>query len=668
VYFAFIGTNFMSTNSETATFVPAGIAINKETMVSPLTNASVASSVGKGEKPTTTKKSTAASAVTATTKKKLGLAVAAAAPTARKKTTAAPRAPPAANNKRKSSASTSSRAGSTTPTRQASNKARRTTAGGGADTGAPKRSPRIQELEKLAREALEKRNAILHGKKHIPAGGVATGAGAGAAGAVPAAQRNITGALLHADDEDDDEALSLEEDEDGTTEVLEEEDIDDAMMIADIDPTSGAKQTLAKKATVKYEKQFVSLTPRKGKRITAVSFAKGYFHMPKVNEKGRKLLEESETGQFQYALSSWFPLSCSPTNSPLSVLTHHCLFIVLSASKKYPGLWKIYTKDCTACCVACFNNDMKPLNTCIVVLKNWNNSNCKQHMSTHHKEDIVGKQYRIDTAESGEAGALSLLKKESSGASSVARALAEQDGGDSVSVRPFLFSKTKIPKLIIQRANDLQLQYMRATNMAARHGNSAELRNYLDHILDNAYFFSKNRSLMLMGRTKVSNQRYRSFNQLVSMVKTMVDRSRVWLQQETHREHVPFITVGHDGWDSKDKDMLGVCCHFVDMDRGKLRTIALGLQQAYSKKSVDTAQHTLKILERYVPWLLHGARGEDLVLLFITHLLCALCRYGIHQDEVIDTQASPIIVPKGGTACQMHAMELVLKHSHGLTC
>ena len=247
---------------------------------------------------------------------------------------------------------------------------------------------------------------------------------------------------------------------------------------------------------------------------------------------------------------------------------------------------------------------MIPLNTCIVVLRNWNNSNCKQHMSTHHKEDLVGKQYRIDTVESGEVVVLSTLKKESTGgALSVARAHADQDGGDSLSLRPFSFSRTKIPKLIVQRANDLQLQYMRATNMAARHGNSPELRNYLDHVLDNVHYFSKNRSSLLMGRTKVSNQRYRSFNQLVSMVKTMVDRSRLWLQQQTHREYVPFITVGHDGWDSKDKDMLGVCCHFVDMDRGKLRTIALGLQQAYSKKSVNTAQHTLKILERYVLWL-----------------------------------------------------------------
>lgn len=87
---------------------------------------------------------------------------------------------------------------------------------------------------------------------------------------------------------------------------------------------------------------------------------------------------------------------------------------------------------------------MIPLNTCVVVLRNWNNSNCKQHMATHHKDDLVGKEYRVHTVESGEVPTLSTLKKNSiGGSSSVARSLADKVGGDSVSLRPFAFSNTK---------------------------------------------------------------------------------------------------------------------------------------------------------------------------------------------------------------------------------
>jgi len=43
----------------------------------------------------------------------------------------------------------------------------------------------------------------------------------------------------------------------------------------------------------------------------------------------------------------------------------------------------------------------------------------------------------------------------------------------------------------------------------------------------------------------------------------------MWLKQQTGKERTPFITVGHDGWDSKYYDMLGVCIHFVDILNGK---------------------------------------------------------------------------------------------------
>jgi hypothetical protein len=84
------------------------------------------------------------------------------------------------------------------------------------------------------------------------------------------------------------------------------------------------------------------------------------------------------------------------------------------------------------------------------------------------------------------------------------------------------------------------------------------------------------------------------------VVKRIVGKTRSWLLDQTKATSVPFITVGHDGWDSKDKDMLGVSLHLVDMEKGKKVTIAVGLQQLHSKKAVDVSDHVLKILERYV--------------------------------------------------------------------
>jgi hypothetical protein len=68
-----------------------------------------------------------------------------------------------------------------------------------------------------------------------------------------------------------------------------EEDVDDARMIADMDPGDMAKQTTAQIAEYKNEKLHVELTLRTGKKITATAFAKGYFKMCSLTEKGKEL-------------------------------------------------------------------------------------------------------------------------------------------------------------------------------------------------------------------------------------------------------------------------------------------------------------------------------------------------------------------------------------------
>jgi hypothetical protein len=243
----------------------------------------------------------------------------------------------------------------------------------------------------------------------------------------------------------------------------------------------------------------------------------------------------------------------------------------------------------------CFKKDMRPLNMATVALKGFNNSNCKQHMNSQHKEDLWGKQFRMYLEEE-EGGVSSQLSK---GGFFSTKSVAEESQS-TCAVVPHAFAKTKIPKLIVQRGNDLQLQFMRSCNMAACHGSSPELRSYLEHIVDNAAYYSKNKGHLVMGRHKISNQRYKSFNQLVSVVKMMVGRTRDWLLEKTKRKTIPFLTVGHDGWDSKDRDMIGVCVHFVDIIKGTKRTLALGLQQSPTKSSEPNAELIMKMLERLV--------------------------------------------------------------------
>ena len=92
-------------------------------------------------------------------------------------------------------------------------------------------------------------------------------------------------------------SLFVESDEgsdEGSAVVLPVDTIDDAMIIADSDPSNQAKQTLVMRNAVKFEKQFVSLTHRSGKRITAVAFSKGFFKIPTISAEGEQLMKRTK--------------------------------------------------------------------------------------------------------------------------------------------------------------------------------------------------------------------------------------------------------------------------------------------------------------------------------------------------------------------------------------
>ena len=108
-------------------------------------------------------------------------------------------------------------------------------------------------------------------------------------------------------------------------------------------------------------------------------------------------------------------------------------FLLSAGNTKYPGLFKIYSKKSTACCMDCFENDMKELEHCTVSLFRNNNSNCKQHITARHKDDLWGKRFVADTEGVGTKN-------------SASRTLLLQDGGGSTcgtvaSVSGSVFSK-----------------------------------------------------------------------------------------------------------------------------------------------------------------------------------------------------------------------------------
>lgn len=102
-------------------------------------------------------------------------------------------------------------------------------------------------------------------------------------------------------EEEGEEGDDIDEGDDALSGIDSQEELHDTLEVdegieeANLDPSSGAKQTVAKKNLVLYEKQFVTLAPRTGKRIKAVSFSKGFFHIPTLTAEGLKLMKSKKS-------------------------------------------------------------------------------------------------------------------------------------------------------------------------------------------------------------------------------------------------------------------------------------------------------------------------------------------------------------------------------------
>lgn len=112
---------------------------------------------------------------------------------------------------------------------------------------------------------------------------------------------------------------------------------------------------------------------------------------------------------------------------------------------------------------------------------------------------------------------------------------------------------------------------------------------------------------------------------------------------------VPFLSVGHDIWDSKSKDVLGITVFFWHPTRKQYFKVPIGLVHIEDKKAVPTVQATMKVLERC------GISKAD-IFKAVNDTTNVALKTGrlLTKDE------------EDGT-CAMHLTDLVMEHATGMT-
>jgi hypothetical protein len=143
--------------------------------------------------------------------------------------------------------------------------------------------------------------------------------------------------------------------------------------------------------------------------------------------------------------------------------------------------------------------------------------------------------------------------------------------------------------------------FFNASNIAIQQSNNNHFIKYINVLIDHCskYRHEKDRPKLFFSRYKYKQQELAPFSNFIRMVENIVKFSKEYYSKKLNTNSTPFINVLHDGWDSKDNDVLGVSIHFIIPIFWKVINVAIGLEQMESKKSADVSQKIINIINRY---------------------------------------------------------------------
>ena len=198
-----------------------------------------------------------------------------------------------------------------------------------------------------------------------------------------------------------------------------------------------------------------------------------------------------------------------------------------------------------------------------------------------------------------------------------------------------------------QEFHRLAFQFANNNNvsqMAMTRPERPEFRELMEFTIFHAATLKKNMPKIVMGWEKFTRLRCSEYELLLGAVAFYATEARDFFKSKANK-HVPFVSVGHDVWDSKKKDVLGVTVFFYNPVRDLYVIAPIGLAQVTSKGAVDTAAATLEILNRA------GLEKPDL--------------YRAVNDNAGTAKATSRFVVGLEGSCLMHKISLVIDHATG---
>jgi hypothetical protein len=234
----------------------------------------------------------------------------------------------------------------------------------------------------------------------------------------------------------------------------------------------------------------------------------------------------------------------------------------------------------------CWNKSDVRRGKCFVSLVNNNYSNVWTHIKGKHQEAEYS-----EIIPGGKTGGkastntnLSSLTGDSANSSKI--------GGGTQSLLTSCFKPTSP-----NQALTYLYRFFNEANVAIRQSSNENLKLFIEYLIDNGSSFKQRKIDCQFSKYKYKKFEVDDFSFFVQMMKYLVNITREYYKDNL-KTNTPFITVAHDGWDSKDHDILGVSVHFVCPVLWIPVNLAVGLQRIFNKTAASLHQVIMEILRR----------------------------------------------------------------------
>ena len=353
----------------------------------------------------------------------------------------------------------------------------------------------------------------------------------------------------------------------------DKEENDDETIDDTIDDTS--KRSKVEHSDIEFnkeERKFVVIKVRKGDTISSPCWSSKLCQVVTLTKEGNDIMSKKKRTYLN---------SCVEVN--FSDLILFILFVKPTDFNKYPGLQKIYQKECVAICKVCFKNNRIPLKKAVIPTYRWQPGNCVNHLvSQHEKVDVAEYWEKLNEKKNPV-----IVKKN-------AQKIAKSPEGN---MKQGTITKFTSVEEVVKEFNELLYQFFNSANISINQTSNPTLNDLLKLLLDNAHVLKFRRQQICFSPWRYKKQECKAFNNFTTFLTTTISSAREHYKEITGK-FSPFISVSHDGWDSKRRDMIGCSIHFIHPIYWKHISVPIGLKYLSSKKSAETVTQLNKILVR----------------------------------------------------------------------